>query len=242
MNIAMILAGGRGNRMRSETPKQYMMLAGKPVLRWYVEAFAACEKIDGFLIVCPTEDREWIRENVIMLCEDAVREKWIGFAENGKERYQSSWNGLQMVEGMFRGETVTVLIHDAARPGVSTEMILEILRQTEMYGAVIPMIPVKDTIKVVQDGVIVETPDRATLFAAQTPQAFDLSAIMEAYEAMFRSGGEHAITDDAQVMERYGTLPVHLCPGDEMNLKLTVPEDLQRMEQLLREKHYSADA
>jgi 2-C-methyl-D-erythritol 4-phosphate cytidylyltransferase len=151
--------------------------------------------------------------------------------EGGKERYDSVFQGLvNAVSAEY------VLIHDGARPFITTELINRIIEQVKMSKACIIGMPVKETIKIVDDnGNIISTPNRNTLWAAQTPQAFDYLTIRQAYEKFYQEKDSRnmTVTDDAMLYETYGKLPVKVLPGDYNNIKLTTPEDLILAERIL---------
>ena len=224
-----ILAGGTGSRMGSDIPKQFLMLDGKPLLQYSIEAFDASEA-DGFIIVVNDIYRE--------RCEDMIRiagtEKFAGFAPNGSERVWSVKNGLDKVKDVCKEDgNVCVLIHDGARPMITPELINECIRTVRTTGACVPAVELKDTVKLVGDDMYVrDTPDRSMLRAVQTPQCFDLNVILDAYDGYesARNGAEDFVpTDDASLVERFSKTRVLLIPGDENNIKVTTPVDMERL-------------
>ena len=146
----------------------------------------------------------------------------------GKERYNSVYNALKEAEGEY------VLIHDGARAFVDQEIIARAMAGVKEYKACVIGMPVKDTIKVVdEEGYAVDTPKRSTLWQVQTPQCFVTEEIREAYEKMMNTS-QDGITDDAMVMEQYGTRRIRLLEGNYNNLKMTTPEDILVGEMLLK--------
>lgn len=231
---AVLLAGGHGARMRSKVPKQFLLLNGHTVL-WHALQALSQSEIDEIVLVTPQGEAEALyrtyRENYGFA-------KIVAAVEGGAERCDSVAAGLAALRE--RG-TELVFIHDAARPFVSQELLRRMRDAGERYGAAIPVLPVKDTIKLGNaEGFVQDTPPRALLFAAQTPQVFSYTAICAAYEAYDRARKAPdarvlLATDDAQVMERFGACPVKLVEGEEQNQKLTTPADMARAEQWLQE-------
>ena len=220
---AIILAGGRGSRMKSDTPKQYLMLAGRPLLYYSLKAFDD-SGADELVVVTGAGEEEYCRREIV---ETYGIRKPVQITSGGRERYHSVYSGLKKVEG-----AEYVLIHDGARPFLTPQMIDEMIRQTREYGACVMGVPVKDTIKIVgTDHIVVETPDRSSIWQVQTPQAFRYPLIREAYDRLFEQ--EHiSVTDDAMVLETMGNYPVRMVPGSYGNLKITTPEDLLIAEEI----------
>jgi 2-C-methyl-D-erythritol 4-phosphate cytidylyltransferase/2-C-methyl-D-erythritol 2,4-cyclodiphosphate synthase len=214
MRIAAILvAAGSGTRFGAETPKQFMPIAGKPVIRHAAEALAAHASL-----LQPVGDAE--------LIEAALRDVagCLPVIPGGATRQDSVRAGL---EALAPHEPDIVLVHDAARPVIPEGTIPALLAAlTQSFGA-IPAAPVADTLKRVVRGVITETVPRAGLFRAQTPQAFRFQVLLAAH----RSGLTGA-TDDASLLEAAGET-VEVVPGSDDNIKLTYPEDLVRLERIM---------
>ena len=218
MITAIILAAGRGSRMKSEEKKQFMMLNGHRVIYYSLTAFAKCG-IDKIVLVASNEDRK--------LCEEAIDDAGLSemtvITEGGENRYDSVYNGLQKAAG-----SDFVLIHDGARPAISEEVIKKCIEEVKTKAAVIVAVKAKDTIKITnEEGIIKSTPDRNYIWLAQTPQAFDYNLIKSGFDKMFEDGGEQMITDDAMIVERYMKHPVYVVEGDYRNIKLTTPEDME---------------
>ena len=233
---AVLLAGGHGARMQSKIPKQFLLLAGHTVL-WHALKALSESEIDEIVLVTPQGEAEALYRTYR---EEYGFRKLVAAVEGGIERCDSVVAGLAALRG--RG-TELVFIHDAARPFVSQELLKRMREAGERYGAAIPALPVKDTIKLGNsEGFVQDTPPRALLFAAQTPQVFSYTAICAAYEAYDRARAAQdaralLATDDAQVMERFGACAVKLVEGEEQNQKLTTPTDMARAEQWLRERN-----
>lgn len=213
----MIVAGGSGRRIGGPVRKQYLEVAGKPVLLHAILPFLHHPRIHQTVVVLPADDA-------------AAPPPWLAalgmrIVAGGAERGDSVWNGLREL-----GDDVThVLVHDGARPFVTAEVIDRVLDGCSDAGA-IAAVPVTDTIKAVgDDGVITGTPDRARLWQAQTPQGFPRAGLVSAYERARADGV--AATDDAALYERYAG-PVRVVMGSYRNLKVTRPEDLPVAEAL----------
>lgn len=225
-HIAIVLAGGKGSRMNSDIPKQYMQLNGKPVIYYSLKAFEE-SMIDEIVLVAGKEDIE--------LCENDIVKKYgfkkvVDVVEGGTERYYSVLNGLRAVD-----ECDFVYIHDGARPCIDRGVIQRCISAVQQFDACVAAMPVKDTIKVVdKEGFSVETPDRATLWQIQTPQCFRYSLVKDAYENMAADGNRGNITDDAMVVERYTDTKVKMVEGSYENIKITTPEDIFVAERFLR--------
>lgn len=216
--IALIVAAGSGQRFGAERPKQYLDLAGKPILRHTAEAFLRHPQVSAVRVVINPAFRD--------LYDAAVA--GLGLAEpvvGGASRQDSVRNGL---EALAESAPDLVLIHDAARPLIDADTISAVIAALDRQPAAIAAVPVADTLKRGRDGVVADTVDRSGLWRAQTPQGFRFSDILAAHRAA--AGLE--LTDDASVAERAG-LPVALVPAKEENFKVTTPDDLPRAAQIL---------
>jgi len=218
---AVIVAAGRGRRMGAGENKVFLPLAGRAVLANTLDAFERCGLVEEIVVVGAADEIERI--------ETIVRNGRFGkiarVVPGGTERQDSVAAGLAALE------TEGALVHDAARPFVTPALIEACCASAERAGAAAAAVPVKDTIKVAEDGMIVSTPDRASLLAVQTPQAFGRLALLDAHRKAREAG--IAATDDAMLFERLG-LPVAAVPGLESNLKITTPEDLLVAELIMK--------
>lgn len=231
---AIILAAGQGKRMNSHVAKQFLVLQDKPVLYYSIKAFEE-SSVDEIILVTGDGQVEYCREIV----EKYQFDKVIKVIEGGKERYDSVYQALLNIQS-----TDYVLIHDGARPFISKNLIETIIIEVKEVQACIIGTPVKETIKVVNaEGIIIATPNRDTLWAAQTPQAFDYILIKKAYDLFYleENRGGIGITDDAMVYESYLKRPVKVLHGDYNNLKLTTPEDLILAEEILKQLLFESD-
>ncbi len=222
----LIPAAGMGRRMGSDRNKLLLTLLGKPILAWTLLAAEAAAQISWIGIIGQPADQLDIKA---ILAELALS-KPVQLIMGGKTRQESVYNGLQALPGGAEG----VLIHDGARCLATPELLNRCAEVLQDCSGLIAAVPVKDTIKVVdQSGVILDTPDRRQLWAAQTPQGFEVRLLKQCHEKGRDLGWE--VTDDAALFERCG-LPVRIVEGEETNLKVTTPVDLAIAEFILRQR------
>lgn len=222
---AIVLAAGSGRRMNSAVHKQYLELAGKPVIYYALKAFGESGVTD-IVLVTGRGETEYCRHGIV---EKYGLRGISSIAEGGKERYHSVYEGLKAAAG-----SDYVLIHDGARPLVTPDLIRRCIEEVRHCQACVAAMPVKDTIKIVgEDGFAKGTPDRKLLWQMQTPQAFLYPLILDAYEKVLSEGAE-GITDDAMVLERAAGRQVKIIEGSYRNIKITTPEDLLIAEAYLR--------
>ncbi len=221
---AIILSAGKGKRMNSDISKQYLPVNGKPVLFYTLQAFEESQ-VDDIVIVASKEDITYIREKIL---EPYDMKKVKDIVCGGKERYDSVMAGLAVLENEDK-----VLIHDGARPFIKVRHINHVIEQLQDGLACAVGMPVKDTIKIVdENGYVSSTPDRRTVWQIQTPQAFEVGLIKKAYKLM-KENHDDTITDDAMAVEKYTDAKVKLIQADYDNIKITTPEDLKYMEYIL---------
>ena len=226
MVSAIVLAAGKGSRMKSDTAKQFMAVDGKPLLYYSLKVFDA-SVVDEIILVTRGSDIDYVRTEIV---ERYGFQKVRRIVAGGKERFNSVSKGLKACDKRNK----IIMIHDAARPFVTNRMILDSISGARRYKACTVAVPVKDTIKVVNaDGFGVETPDRSTLYQIQTPQTFDRGVIEEAYERL-RISGDTDITDDTMIVERYLDIQSKMIEGSYENIKVTTPEDIKLAESYLR--------
>ncbi|MCI8409135.1 MAG: 2-C-methyl-D-erythritol 4-phosphate cytidylyltransferase [Lachnospiraceae bacterium] len=218
--IAIVLAAGKGNRMKSDVPKQYMELEGYPILYYSLKAFEE-SFVDEIILVT--------RENDIAYCDKELVKRY-GFNKikkivaGGKERYQSVYAGIKAIENAD-----FVYIHDGARPFLTEDILHRIQAEVEQSHACVVGVPVKDTIKVLNhERIVKSTPDRSLLWQIQTPQTFSYNLVKSAYEGLERMKIKtQEITDDAMVVELVKCHPIKVVEGSYTNIKITTPEDLR---------------
>ncbi len=215
-----VLAAGQGKRMGTEVHKQYLLLAGQPVLCYSMKSFQDSDIIDEMILVTGEGEEGYCREQIV---ERYGLSKVSQIVAGGKERFHSVWNGLQKTR-----EDGYVFIHDGARPFVDREMIIRLYETVRIHKACVAGMPVKDTIKIVDSECNVEaTPDRSTLWMVQTPQVFETKLVKKAYGMLMREPEKYTVTDDAGVVEEILRHPVKLVKGSYENIKITTPDDLE---------------
>jgi 2-C-methyl-D-erythritol 4-phosphate cytidylyltransferase len=225
MNVRVLIpAAGAGRRMGAGTNKQYLELAGRPILARTLDLFEQHPLIDTIIIIVSPAEIAYCQAEIVARGD---YRKVTAVVAGGAERQDSVYAGLQACEA---SEDDLILIHDGARPLISVELVNRVIESVQQHGACLTAVPVKDTVKVVQDGCVVDTPDRATLWLAQTPQAFRYGLIRSAYDRASEAGVR--ATDDSQLAEWAG-YTVRVVQGDYRNLKITTPEDLSVAERLL---------
>ncbi|PWH84960.1 2-C-methyl-D-erythritol 4-phosphate cytidylyltransferase [Brumimicrobium oceani] len=212
-----ITAGGIGKRMNSDLPKQYIPVNGLPVLMHTIKKFYQFNSEIQIVISLPKDFIELWRK----LCLEYDFKIPHEITEGGKERYHSIKNALKKVTGDI------VMVHDAVRPLVSLQTISNVIDQAEVKGAAIPVLPVKDTLRK-GNSENSQHQDRSEFWIVQTPQAFKLELLNEAYKIPYSS----SVTDDASLVEAMGR-QVFLTEGNEENIKITTPIDLKLVEFLM---------
>lgn len=221
MNTAIIVAAGSGNRFGGETPKQFIEVAGKPLLIHTLARFEECAAIDAVVLVLSAERVS----DFAGIAKQFALTKLKAIVAGGATRAESVRNGLRAV-----GDDCNVVaVHDGARPLVTADEISATVRAAEEFGAACLTAAVTDTIKEVSDGGILRTVDRARLRRALTPQAFRLELLNRAYE---HSDLGDAATDECYLVEKLG-VAIRIVDGNARNIKVTTPDDLKFVEQFL---------
>lgn len=221
--IAIVLAGGQGKRMGTEVQKQYLDIAGKPLLYYSLHAFQESNVINEIILVVGEGQIEYVRKNFV---DTYNFTKVVRIVEGGKERYDSVWSGLCAIREMGSTGKSYVFIHDSARPFVTEEILLRSYEEVARTSACVVGMPSKDTVKLVDDDAFAkETPNRNYVWIIQTPQVFDTALITEAYSKLMAQDNIQ-VTDDAMVVEQQMGLPVKMVKGSYENIKVTTPEDL----------------
>jgi 2-C-methyl-D-erythritol 4-phosphate cytidylyltransferase/2-C-methyl-D-erythritol 2,4-cyclodiphosphate synthase len=220
--VALVVAAGRGERAGREMPKQYVALAGRPILRRTLEALLAHQAITHLLVV--------IGENQAALYDEAVRglPKLLPPVTGGATRQQSVLNGLEALVSLTPG---IVLVHDAARPFLTHDTIGRVIEACDDAHGAIPVLPITETVKRVEAGAIAATVPREALATAQTPQGFPFGALLAAHRSA-ADAGRGDLTDDAAVAALAG-LAVRAVDGDRGNMKITNPADFSAAESML---------
>ena len=235
-HIAIILAGGIGSRVGGKTPKQLLPLPdGRSILEHSVDAFEAAPCIDEIALVMHPD---WMEE-AKTICKRNKWQKVQQIIPGGNERWESSWHAIQAYKGeglKVNGEKVSLWLHDAARPFVSQRILAEVAKALETNKAVTVAVPVTDTLYKVESGKwkvesgkwkVESIPSRAEFMRAQTPQAFHLDVLKEAFERAIKHG-EVAATDDVGIVHKYlPEQPITIVSGEEANRKITYLEDIK---------------
>ncbi len=220
----LIPAAGMGKRMGSDRNKLLITLLGQPLLAWTLLAAERAASIRWIGIIGQPEDRSAIES----ILSNISLSKPVQFIEGGSTRQESVYNGLQQLPDRAK----RVLIHDGARCLATPDLFDRCATTLATCPGLIAAVTVKDTIKIVDDlGIIRDTPDRANLWAAQTPQGFEVQLLKACHDRGRALGWE--VTDDAALFEKCG-LPVKIVPGEETNLKITTPVDLAIAEFILQ--------
>ncbi|MEX1132784.1 MAG: 2-C-methyl-D-erythritol 4-phosphate cytidylyltransferase [Flavobacteriales bacterium] len=224
-----IVAGGSGKRMGAAMPKQFLLLKGKPLLMWTIEAFQRFDAAMQLIVVLPQDHHARWKQ----LCTEHQFTVSHTLVSGGAERFHSTLEGLKAVihEGL-------VAVHDGVRPLVSTELIARCFAGAEACGAAIPVVPISSSVRELTSEGSTSTPlnaskavDRSLLRAVQTPQCFRVELLRRAFELPY----DPAFTDEATLVERLG-MDVHLVEGEEHNIKVTTPFDMQVAEVVLGTK------
>lgn len=216
-----IVAAGSASRMGG-IDKVMAPLGGEPMIVRTVRAFQECDAVKKIVVVT----RQDLILPITSLCSGMDKVKAV--VAGGSSRQESVHLGLNALSG----EVQLVAVHDGARPLATWQLIDRVIRAANTYGAAAPAIPVKDTIKVVQGGVVKMTPDRSELYAVQTPQVFDFDLLRGALKKVEQE--QLQVTDDCSAVEQMG-MRVKIVEGDERNLKVTTPLDLKIAQMLLEE-------
>ena len=229
---AIVLSAGVGSRMKSDIPKQYMDLAGKPVIYYSLKAFEDAG-FSSIVLVCGKDDVEYCKKEII---EKHDLKNITAVVPGGKERYHSVFEGLKAI-----GQADYVFIHDGARPMITQDIIARLQEAVVKEEAAVAGMPVKDTIKIVdEECYVTDTPERQYVWQVQTPQCFSYSIIYDAYKSVIQDEEEGwtipKITDDAMVLEYATDHEVKMVEADYKNIKITTPEDLLIAEVFLTKK------
>lgn len=215
----LLLAGGKGARMQTAIPKQYLVLNNKPIARYSYDLFAAMEEISEIIVVCEPEFESVFVSN--------LKSPKIKFAKPGILRQDSVYSGLQEI----MSDSTLVITHDSARPFIDHSLIRRAIRAGIEYGAATVGMPVKFTVKECDDQAFAKkTPERSKLWEIQTPQVMKTSLLKAGFELL--KAQNLIVTDDMMLIEAQGH-PVKLIEGSYRNIKITTPEDMKTAELFL---------
>ena len=222
MDYVIIVAGGQGLRMGLPVPKQFALVAGRPVLMHTIARFHEADPLLGIIVVLPADQHEYWND----LCREHDFRIEHTVVSGGETRFHSSQNGLRAIPDDVDG---VVGIHDGVRPFVSVEVIRRCYAEARRSGAAIPVVPVVDTLRIVGEGNGSHNVDRSQFRAVQTPQVFSIGLLREAFRQQWRP----EFTDDASVVEGIG-VKIGMVEGNRENIKLTTPLDMLVAEELCR--------
>ncbi len=229
MNYAVICAGGKGTRMEHEKNKVFLKIKGKEIIALTLKAFEKAKQINGIVISTSPDDFEEMKK----IIEKEKFQKVEAIVEGGKERQDSVYNGLKKLKELAEKEDV-ILIHNAANPFVEENTINSCIEQAKEFGAAVAAQRVKDTIKRVNEDLIVkETLNRKELWQMQTPQAILFHIVLRAFEKAFEE--KFYGTDDVQLVERiHGKIKIVECSYE--NIKITTKEDIELAEKIIEKR------
>ncbi|RMF83657.1 MAG: 2-C-methyl-D-erythritol 4-phosphate cytidylyltransferase [Nitrospinota bacterium] len=225
--VALIPAAGAGTRMRKTPAKQFLPLAGKPLLVYALERVQASPLVHAIVLVVPPQKREECWREIVEPYRLSKVERIVG---GGATRQESVYKGLQAIDPA----TEWVLIHDGVRPFLPTRTIAPLLEAAQESGAAILALPERETVKrIAREGYVLETLNRQEIWRVQTPQVFRYALLQEAFRHAFAE--HYTATDEATLIERLG-VRVRVLPGSPFNIKITTPEDLFVAEALLQQE------
>ena len=229
--IAIIVAAGKGKRMDSDIPKQYLVVDDKIILDKTIEQFEKNNKIDNIIIVVNSEDMDFVKKNITYERPSVTK-----VVSGGAERINSVYNGILSIDEDMKNSIV--LIHDGVRPFASQKLINNCIENSYEYGACVPVIDLVDTVKqVTKDNLIKKTIDRSKYKAVQTPQGFNYEIIKKCYDLAIEdnisASARTLVTDDSSIVEHYG-YTVKAIAGLQKNIKITTQFDLRVAELISR--------
>ena len=219
---AVLPAGGLGKRMGGNIPKQLMVLGGKPVYRYSLETFLSMDEIAEVVMAVPADWKDHFEKEIFSdNASELIRTK-MKIVVGGAERWQSVENGVNALTS----NAEFVLVHDVARPFISKEIILDVCKTLVEKGSCLVAKPAVDTIKIAKDGCVQQTIDRNTVWMAQTPQAASIALLKKLYGRIAAEPLNFTPTDEASILEYFGE-SVYIVKGNNLNDKLTTPEDFE---------------
>ena len=235
MNVAIILAGGVGSRVGGDVPKQFVDLAGEMMIVHSLEPFGNLPIVHNIIIVADDKWREDIENAIVDY--PAISEKILGYADPGQNRQLSILSGLEAIELLGLGDmTDNVIVHDAARPFVTEELITACLEALSDHDGAMPVLPMNDTVYLSHGGVQVdELLDRNTIFAGQAPEAFAYKKYLDANRKLIPD--KILVVHGSSEPAVMAGMKVAMIPGDVRNFKITSAADMERAEEIFREKY-----
>ena len=236
--IAIILSGGIGTRLKSDIPKQYIKVNGRSIISYCLETFSAHSQIDSIFIVAAEEWRDYILEDAF--AQNISMDKFISFVDPGETRQLSICNALEAIRKASENKEIDlstaenlVMIHDAARPCVSSELITGLIEAYDGYDGVMPVLPMKNTVYISKDGHSISALlDRGTIFEGHTPELFEFSGYYEANKALFPEDIKK-INGSSEVAVM-AAMKIAMIENDEYNFKITTVADLDRFKNMIK--------
>lgn len=229
MNIAIVLSGGIGTRVGHQIPKQYIEVEGTPIIQYSLKALQNNTITDGIVIVAASEWQrrihEWVKRDKI--------DKFVAFALAGNSRQESIVNGMNVINKMYTKDEINIIIHDAARPNLTDELITKCFEGLQKADGVLPVLPVKDTIYLSQDGKSISSLlNRDQLFAGQAPESFKFKKYFDIHKGLTEEDLT-AIRGSSEIAYK-NNLNISLISGDEHNYKITTKTDLEKFKTEMR--------
>lgn len=231
MNFGVILAGGIGSRMGNvEKPKQYMLLANKPIIIHTIEKFLVSNQFEKIIVLCP---EQWVVYTKNLIEKYIGKVEGIVVIEGGSTRNETIMNSIRYIDEHYGVDDETIIVtHDAVRPFVTHRIIEDNVKAARQYGACDTVIQATDTIVYSQDNTLItEIPDRSKIYQGQTPQSFKANKLRELYESL-TDEEKNILTDAAKIFVIRGE-KVHLVQGEVYNTKITYPYDLKVAETMI---------
>ena len=233
MNYGVVVAGGIGRRMGSETPKQFMNIGGKPIIVHTVQKFAMCKELEKVIVLTPEDWIDYTRD-LFEKYLDAELMQRVALTPGGEVRNDTIMNSIKYIEENYGLDDDTMIItHDAVRPFVTERIIADNISAVKKYGATDTVVPATDTIVEAEDGEMISSiPERKKMYQGQTPQSFRAKELRETYTSLTQE--EKDILTDATKIYVLKGKPVKLVMGESFNIKITYPYDLKVAETLLK--------
>ncbi len=229
--IAVVPAAGFGVRMGEKKAKQFLELCGKPILAVTLDHLQRCDLIDRIVVVAPEVDINYCRREIV---EKYNLSKVLRVVSGGRRRQDSVRRGIETVADSCKW----VLIHDGVRPLVTDDLIRRVVEAAKDFRAVIPGLPIAETVKEIDDhGIVLRSIDRSRLWSIQTPQIFRWDDISLAHKEAITQSWEDA-TDDSFLIEKIG-IPVNIIKGEKHNMKITTPQDLDMARSLMQDSFFN---
>lgn len=229
-NVAILMAAGKGTRMGNDVPKQFMQVGDKMLLEYSLQVFENHPRIDEIVVVVPVD---YLEVTELLEYLFSKYSKITQVLAGGDERFQSSWAAIQWY--VERRED-NLLLHDAARPGITPRIVDDLLHALEQGQAAVTALPATDTVlKVNEKGELSETLNRSELYYAQTPQAFRAGLLYDSFIHLIEQEDDFMPTDESGVVSHfYPEMPIRIVPGEARNAKVTYSEDLQWVLEFLK--------